>query len=147
MSLRSTLTSLVKFRFNSINQPDIHLVYPVLFSRTFSQKTVRGSIIAERIGKPRRDSLERRLTQCSACLKQSSEKFELLFDSDTAICRKTRTSRILSVSVSLRSCDSVHFHDYEAQQANELTCNLCQTRKVGARLRNNSLKRRKVSLD
>ena len=86
----------MKFRFDAINQSDIHSLYLMLFSRTCSQKMVRGDIFAERIRKPCCDFLERRFTRRVS---------ETIFG-ETRLRRKTRTSRILPVSVPLRSCDS-----------------------------------------
>ena len=60
-------------------------------------------IFAEGIRKPCRHSLEQRFTRRVS---------ETIFG-ETRLHRKTRTSRILSVSVALPSCDSVRFHDYE----------------------------------
>ena len=99
---------IVKFRFNAINQSDIHSLYFVLLSRTCLQKMVRGYIIAEPIRKRCRGSLE--------TLHSAQRASETIFW-EIRLCRKTRTSRILSVSVMLRSCDSVHFHDYEMSNA------------------------------
>ena len=71
----------------------------MLFSRTCSQKMVRGYIVAQRIRKPCCDSLERRFTR----------RVSQTIFGDTRLCRKTRTSRILPVSVPLRGCDSYVF--------------------------------------
>ena len=89
--------SFVKFHFDA--KKPVHSLYLVLFSRTCSQKMVRGYIFAGRIRKHCHDSLERRFTRRVS---------ETIFGK-TRLCKKTRTSRILPVSVPLRSCDSYVF--------------------------------------
>ena len=71
---------------------------------------VRGYIIAERIRKPCRDSLQRRFTPRSGRLKQSSEKLDFAG-------RRARREYYQCLMCRCAVATLVHFHDYDMSNA------------------------------